>query len=788
MTKTFTTIFASVLLFLNATAQNVNLNFKVQSKNGEKLEGASFELKRLVDSVTIYNKLTDSNGAVLVQVPLQNKYIATVTYVGFEKFVRVIAVANDNINIQISLKPKASDQNVIVTAKKPLITQEDDKTIVDPENIAQNSTNAFEVMESVPGVFVDQDGNFYLGSTTPANVQINGRDMRMGATDLATLIKSLPPNAIQKIEILRTPSAKYDASSSGGLINIVLRKGVKLGLTGSVYLGLNQGQYGNQYIGASIAQGTGKKTIYANINIGRRTNFDELNSYRNFNVDSVLNQQSANLTNGQNANLNFGGSYSFTKWDVGYDANVSYNQQENTSNNLNRINGKQSNNLVANNNDVANSGHNFLIGQTLSAKYKADSGKIEWNSSLSHNVYNYNNNQDYETVFNIPVVAGIVGNGKQNSNRNLLIAQTDFIWKPIKKFTIETGAKTNWLVYNNDAVFFKNNTPDARRSNGFEYTESITSAYLQAAKTIEKLVLKTGVRMEHTNMQGTQLVPNTQKFTIKRTDFFPYAYLSRPIFTIMKYDLNAYLVYRKSISRPGYELLNPFSKFVDNYLSEVGNPNLQPQFTETYEANISFEDQPVLAFGQNRTKGIFTNVIYQNPNNPSEALRTYDNLGNNTENFFRFTIAVPPGGKYFGVVGGQRNFNTYKGLYQGSPLEFSNKSWNIYTYHQLKIDKLSTFTLQGWMQLGGLYQFYELNNFGQLNASINRQFLKRKLLITVNARDILYTNKTIFKLAQGNVLANGNRVSDSRRFGINIRYNFGIKKREETANPEDKTQ
>jgi hypothetical protein len=83
--------------------------------------------------------------------------------------------------------------------------QEDDKTIVDPENLAASSTNAYEIMEKIPGLFVDQDGNIYLSSTTPAKVYINGREQRMSTLDIATLLKSLPPNAIASVEILRTP-------------------------------------------------------------------------------------------------------------------------------------------------------------------------------------------------------------------------------------------------------------------------------------------------------------------------------------------------------------------------------------------------------------------------------------------------------------------------------------------------------------------------------------------------------------------------------------------------------
>ena len=151
-------------------------------------------------------------------------------------------------------------------------------------------------------------------------------------------------------------------------------------------------------------------------------------------------------------------------------------------------------------------------------------------------------------------------------------------------------------------------------------------------------------------------------FTIHRTDLFPYIYLSKNLMKIAGYDLRAYLVYRRTISRPVYEQLNPFPKYIDQYLSEIGNPSLRPQFTQNYEANISVDERPILAFGVNDTKDIFTNVIYQSDTRQSQAYRTYDNLGKNKEWYFRGLGALPPGGRYFFVLGAQYNHNFYHGL------------------------------------------------------------------------------------------------------------------------------
>ena len=267
---------------------------------------------------------------------------------------------------------------------------------------------------------------------------------------------------------------------------------------------------------------------------------------------------------------------------------------------------------------------------------------------------------------------------------------------------------------------------DNARTNTFSYKENINAAYLQGSKTIADIVIKVGTRMENTNMKGRQIIPGDTSFNIHRTDLFPYVYLSKKVMKIAGYELRAYLVYRRTISRPVYEQLNPFPRFVDQYLSEVGNPALRPQFTTNYEANISVDERPILAIGMNKTKDIFTNVIYQSDSSSSQAFRTYDNLGSNKEWYLRALGALPPGKKYFFVLGAQYNHNFYQGLYENQPLLFKKGTWTFFTYHTLKLGKLSQFTLNGFIRLRGQQQFYELSTFGALNTSINRQFLNKK--------------------------------------------------------------
>jgi len=176
---------------------------------------------------------------------------------------------------------------------------------------------------------------------------------------------------------------------------------------------------------------------------------------------------------------------------------------------------------------------------------------------------------------------------------------------------------------------------------------------------------------------------------------------------------------------------------------------------------------------------IFNQVIYQADSNKTQAYRTYDNLGKNKEMYFRALGALPPGRKYFFVVGAQYNHNFYEGQYNGAPLNYKHGSWTLFTYQTLKLDKLTQLVINGFVRFKGQVQFYELSTFGSLNMSLNRQFLHKKLKVTASITDIFLSNNNTFTIDQGDIHATGLRKGDTRRVGLNVNYNFGIRKKEE---------
>ena len=779
-----------LILFLTtcctvASSQQLKLNVVVKATASETTPVGTAVLLNLADTA---KKITKTIAAKQqFELLPHTNYLLRITAVGYETIEENILVKEEDILVEYNWKIKTTNLNdVVVIARKPLLTQQDDKTIVDAEQLAAASTNAYEILEKTPGVIVDQDGNAYLNSTTPATIQINGREVKLSAADLASLLKSLPANSIVKVEILRTPSAKYDASSSGGIINVVLKKGIKLGTNGTVNAGFFQGKYNTKFGGFNINKGSGKVNSSLSYNYTDRDNFEELNSNRFSKTDtSSINQRAYTRYPGNNHFIKMGVDYEVNKkLTIGYDGRSSFNNGLSTAKNDIDIISQNSGNVTAQNRSlISNDSRSFFLSNDIYSKLKIDSLGSEWETEISFDFFRNKNNQQYNNQFIFPVRPARAGSGDLDNKKNIIVAETDLTLKLKKAYTLETGGRFTSSGSRNSTLYYiddnGSNKLDSFQTNRFKYKEEIGSLYLQISKTFAGFTVKPGLRMEYTNINGTQLFPNDTSFGIKRTDFFPYLYLRHNLLTMMGFTLTGNLVYRKSISRPYYEALNPYPKYVDQYLFDIGNPSLSPQFTTTYEFNVQAEGFPVFSVGINDIQDIISNVSYQDDSSKI-VFRTFDNLGKNRETYFRFVGGIPPGGrKYFFYAGAQFNHSNYKGVYANEPLNYKRGSWTFFTYHNFKPNPLWNFSLNGFMRLKGLQNFYEINTVGQLNFSVNRSLLKKKMNVILSLNDMFYSNKYSFKIDQPTIRANGERFTDTRRIGLTVRYNFGIKPKEE---------
>lgn len=549
-----------------------------------------------------------------------------------------------------------------------------------------------------------------------------------------------------------------------------------------------QGVYSTKTAGINFNKNSGKLNSYLSYQFTDRKNFEQLNSDRLTPTDSLVTQRS--YTTYPSINNYFGGGVDLAldkKTSIAYDLRFSNTNSKSFAENPIDINNDKTNILLEKNqSDIINRNNSTFIANELSGKYRIDSAGSEWTAEINYNYYFNDNKQEYFNYFLLPLKTTVSGDGINKNNKNYVVFQTDLTLKLPKKFTLEAGFKSTISNSRNSAEYYKDSGngfryADVYQTNTFRYKEAITAAYLQVSKTVAGFIIKPGLRLETTNINGRQLIPSDTTFSIKRTDVFPYVFVKHKLFKMFGLPLIGNLIYRRSIKRPYYETLNPYPKYIDQYLFDVGNPALKPQFTTNYEFNVTFDDFPVLAAGINQTKDIFSQVTYQD-NITKIAYRTYDNLGKNKELYFKLIGGIPPGGKYFFYVGAQYNHNRYEGQYANLPLNYTRGSYTFFMYQEYKVSPKLTVNMQGFMRTKGLQNFYELNTFGGLFVSVNKSILNKKANVIISVNDLLRTNRVNFELNQGNVQATGERINDTRRLGVTIRYNFGSKKKDENKN------
>ncbi|HRT48001.1 MAG TPA: outer membrane beta-barrel protein [Bacteroidales bacterium] len=761
-----------------------DLIIKIQDGEKEPLPGAVVQL--VLPSMEKIIQAADNAGIVSVSNLNPGKYGLKITFVGFQPLDTVITVKSGrNEYVFVLSEESFAISEIVVSARRPMIKQEEDKMIIDIESVASISTNTLEVLESTPGLIVDQDGGIYLSSATPAMILINGREQKMSGQDIMTLLRSLPPGSVLRIEVMRTPSAKYSASSSGGIVNIILKKGMKIGRFGSIRTGMNQGRFGNRFAGFSINNSGEYSTGYLNMELSHNDMLEELNSTRLLRPDTTLYQSSETRRQAQQGYIGYGvGFDAGKKMSLNYDGRLNGSLPRSSSVNSNIIKTAEGIKVSETVNNINNKSSFINLRQEFGALYRIDTAGSEIDTRFSYGYNRSYNSQNYSTSFLVPSTSVILGDGQNEQQRHFLQLQSDFAYRLPYEIKFEAGYSGTYQNYFSNTRYYITSgdirNEDLSRTGRYRYREHISSLYIQVSRELLwRILLKSGIRMEHTFMEGLQKIPMDTSFVVRRADWFPYLYLSRPVVTVAGFEVRAYAIYRRTIARPGYENLNPSVRYVDQFFYETGNPGLKPQFTTNMELNISVDDLPVFAWGINKTENIFSSVVYRDSRNMNIAVRTYDNLGKNRETYFRIAVGIPPTNIYFFYAGAQYNRNIYDGFYEGAPLSFDRGSWRFFTYHSLNLTRQTRLTMNGYIITKGQMNLYEINTFGQLNFGLNQTFFNRKLSLTLSARDILRTMVNEFSLQQGNISTTGQRYSDTRRFGINIIWNFGIPEKKE---------
>lgn|SRR5579871_4574457 len=478
-------------------------------------------------------------------------------------------------------------QAVTVTASKPTLRMDIDKKVYNVEkDIVNAGGTALDVMKNVPSVNVDIDGNVTLRNATP-QIYIEGRPTTL-------TLDQIPADAIESVEVITNPSAKYDASGGGsGILNIILKKNRKTGYNGNVRTGVDK--YGAVNGGGDFNVRQGKFNVsaaaFVNQNKGRTTGTTDRTNFGDTVTD--IHQSNKDINKGAFIFGRLGIDYfmtnrtSFSLAGVRVHGEFKPTQLLTTTTDSLFNSGTQSSysERNANTNRVFNGtgvqfGFKHLFpkeGETLTADMNYFSGKNTNNSLYSTN------------YFSDGTGSNIIDNSQQKTigvgDNQFLTVQTDYV-KPLNtKTKLEAGLRLQQQKLTNitDNYFLDNTTNDFVLSDAasinYKNTNNIYAAYVSVTSSIKKFGYQLGLRAERSDYSG-DLISTKEHFSNSYPiSLFPSVFLSQ------KFDGNheLQLSYTRRINRPNFFQLIPFTDYSDSLNITRGNPNLVPEFTNSFE-------------------------------------------------------------------------------------------------------------------------------------------------------------------------------------------------------------
>lgn len=806
--KKITALLTAVLLTLLVNAQNKTgkISGTVLSPDKKPVESATVQLQKATGNALVKTAITDKAGNYSFEKIADGNYIISITATGFAKKQTeavTISAAQQTVIVpaaELAVQSK-SFEGVTVSAAKPFIEQKLDRTVVNVEASPTNAgATALEVLEKSPGVSVDNDGNISLKGKQGVIIMMDGKPTYLSAADLANVLRNLPASALDQIEIMTNPSAKYDAAGNSGVINIKTKKGKVKGSNGSISLGNTTGLFRNN----------GKKELAFKPTVSVNYNYrkNKINFFGNFvynyregrsamdivsryyedgkQLDSISKVNTYFRFRNNNYTLKLGLDYSPNKKTTygivlnGFlFAGRPTPQTSTTFSTLDgdvfsRLNSKTENKLSWNN-----------FSTNLNYKHAFDSvTEITLDVDYSH----YKNVSDqllrtgfFDGAYN-QTADSMFLKGHLPAEIDIYSLKSDFNHTYKNGVKLEAGIKSSYVRSDNLVDYLRkmggNWMPDAR-NNHFIYTENINAAYLNANKSFKKWDVQTGLRMENTNTKGVQTTNNS---VVKRS----YVSLFPSVFVSYNMDKkNAFTVSAsRRLQRPNYQDLNPFTFFLDSLSYRQGNPYLSPQFSYNYELKHTYNNKLSTTLNYTITTDVISQIIkrQRGSNNELVGFLTIDNIAK----FSNMGIAVSSPVKFAKWWNANLFANVYRNHYQGTyistentqnvvvdlDMAFTSFSFNI--NNSFTIGKGWTAEVSGWYNYKNVQQLNLSLPMGQLNFGLAKNnLLKGKASLRLTARDPfgfqMYRGETKY----GNVDFSLRNRWDNRQYGINFTYRFG---------------
>lgn len=779
---------AGLCIALSSLAQSGGkVSGKIQDGGNQKvIDAASISLLRSKDSAVVKTAVSDKEGFFTFETVKNGNYLVMASSIGHAKsYSPVFTVSDADVNIG-TIQLKAAEKNlkeVTVSGKRPLIERKADKTILNVEASVTNAgTTALDVLEKAPGVTVDKDGNVSLRGKQGVLILVDGKQTFLSGPELANMLRNMPSNQLDQVEIMTNPSAKYDASGKAGIINLKTKKNRQVGFNGNLNTAFSQGIYPKTNNGLNLNYRNGKVNIFGNLNGSYRKNFQQLDIFRRYTFNdkstkAVFEQVSDEIRENKNISSKVGlDYYASKKTTIGFVVNSAYSPTSENGFNTSYLKNPamEVDSIVTAKRSENNKWKN--LGVNLNLRHVFDSTGTEITADADYMQYSMRNDQLFDNTSYTP--SWLLKNfdqleGNLPTDINIYSIKTDFS-HPLKKGAkLEAGLKSSYVTTSNVAGYYnvvglvKN--PDYEKINSFDYKENINAAYINLNKAWKKWSLQTGLRAENTNYKGNQFGNPTRKdstFDRTYTSLFPTLFASYNASEKNQYSFS----YGRRINRPDYEDLNPFLFFLDKYTYGAGNPFLKPMFSHVLEASHTFKQKYTTSVNYSYTKDLFTETFEERG---FATIVRQDNYGRANDVSVSFNAQLQPKKWWNANLYTEAKYNQFVGKFNGNDVNIDATTLMFNATNSLTFKKGWSAEVSGWYRTKGVEGQIQINPLWSVNAGLQKQVMKNKATIKLNIRDVFFSQNASGNINFQNTEARFSQRRDSRFGTLSFTYRFG---------------
>ncbi|MDP5105441.1 MAG: TonB-dependent receptor family protein [Polaribacter sp.] len=717
---------------------------------------------------------SEANGEFSIATSQTNFYLE-ISFMGFTtKTIREFIIVKGLVDlgtIVLSADNQALNEVVVTSEVSSTVFKLDKRVFNVGKDISTTGVSALQVLNNVPSVNVSIEGEISLRGSTGVQILINGKPSVL-ADESSNALGTITADMIESIEVITNPSAKFEASGTAGILNIILKKEEKKGWNGSV--SLNTGLPDNQSIGLSLNRRTENFNLFAQLGAGYRSIPRESEATnRNLTNNEVIMSDVMDYRNETFYNLTLGTDYHIDELNVlTLTGNYAYEIEEQPSaSNFSYFDA---------NNELISNWKRTEITDATNPKYK-----YELNYKKQ-----FKNNEDHTLL--VSTLGSFFGKDQSSEFTNTTISgedrtslqrtatdfsQADYTFNidytnPFSEtYTLETGAQYVINDVGNDFeisdVVNNVNVINNDLTNNFEYNQKVLGVYATGAFEQEKWGVKLGLRVEQTNLKT--LLTNTNESNDQNfTNFFPTLHSSYQIGK--EFSLQA--GYSRRIFRPRLWDLNPFFNIRNNFNISSGNPDLQPEFTDSYEltsiykiGKASLSSSIYHRFTTEVIERVSTyqdNVTYSNP----------ANIGTNASTGFETNGKYRPNNWL--TITGDFNFDYFDriGTFEGQVFDFSSHLWSTKLSTKIGLPADIDIEITGLYHSG--YQTVQGNmqSFSFVDAGIRKKIFKGKAIINLGVTD-LFETRISKQLVSQPTFETYEEIQRGRFITLGISYGFG---------------